>query len=630
MTRFVNCLKYTIFFVLALTSGGAAAQSDDYVPRHIAFQPEVDANMLELTERPIADTRKMEIYKKLTDIYQHFNHDSCAHYARRAIAYATRLKEYNLLFDIYSTAGVSYVFNSDYDSASIYFNRMMEIGVERNDKKMQTNALMMFAYNYSKQGKYNSAIEYYLKVLAITEKESWTLGSVGTLINLSELNRRLGNFETAFQQLKQAEELCNTLDYHGGYLWNIVHIYNEYAYNYINQGDYETALRYALKSDSINPGFQVNLCYSHGLLATLYLHFKDYELALQHAYRSFEVAAELNDKNLYANAGAILSDVYLAMHRYAEAEAAALRVWQADSTFIDESRDAVRNIVMANIYMQQTERAAYFLRKYSELNAQYAQKSFQTLLSDMFVKYDTEKKEIRIATLERERRLYTGLGVAGGLLAIALGVVMWQKQRNARKERQLIAARSILDGEMKERSRLAQDLHDRLSGNLSALKIEIAKQNEAQQKINEMLDKCIIDIRDTAHNLMPVSLQRGLKVALEDFAVKFPNVSFHFFGTEERIAERLEYIIYCCACELLNNSVRHSNAESINLQLIQDGKFVTLTVSDNGCGFDEQNIEKGLGLQSVRNRVVSCNGKIDVVSSSENGTETTIELRITE
>jgi signal transduction histidine kinase len=295
---------------------------------------------------------------------------------------------------------------------------------------------------------------------------------------------------------------------------------------------------------------------------------------------------------------------------------------------LDESREAIENIILANIYMRHTERAARFLKKYSEMNVQYAEKSFQTTVSDMVVKYDTEKKEIRITTLEKEHRMYVWLGVAGGMLAIAMALALWQKIRNAHKERQLIATRSILDGEMMERTRLAQDLHDRLSGNLSVLKIELNKHEEALHKVRDQLDKCIRDIRDAAHNLMPASLQFGLKVALQDFAAQFTNVRFHFFGNEKRIGERMEFVVYCCASELVNNSVKHSGAANINLQLVQDDKRVVFTISDDGCGFDEKTVAKGLGLKSIRNRVASCNGKIDIASSPGKGTETTIELKI--
>ena len=151
---------------------------------------------------------------------------------------------------------------------------------------------------------------------------------------------------------------------------------------------------------------------------------------------------------------------------------------------------------------------------------------------------------------------------------------------------------------------------------------------ESLQNINIKLDSCIDEIRRVAHNLMPTSLQHGMKVALEDFAIQFPNVRFHFFGKEKRIEERTEFIVYCCANELITNSVRHSSATNIDVQLIQDEKHVSLTVQDDGCGFDENSVVKGLGLKSIRDRVASCNGKIDIASFPGKGTETTVELKI--
>ena len=179
---------------------------------------------------------------------------------------------------------------------------------------------------------------------------------------------------------------------------------------------------------------------------------------------------------------------------------------------------------------------------------------------------------------------------------------------------------------MGERSRLARDLHDRLSGNLSAVKMGIKDNRESILNIQDKLDKCIDEIRRIAHNLMPASLQFGLKVALGDFTAQFDNVQFHFFGEEKRVEDRIEFVAYCCASELVNNSIRHSGAKNINLQLIQSEKHLSITVQDDGCGFDENSVKKGFGMKSIHDRIASCNGKVDVSSSPGKGTETTIEL----
>ena len=622
-------MRFFTFLSIAfmLTNGVTVANDSTAVFKYSYHIHVIDSMKRALSAQP-PERRKMELFREIAYMFHVFNHDSTVHYAHKALTIAKKLNDPEVLIGTNSTLGLTHCFAGNYDSAFLYFNRMKEWAAERNDKNDETNALAMLAFTYAKQGKYHTSIEYYLKVLKILENDpALTHRYVGALANLSEINRRLGNTEIALVYLQQAEEKCHLLE-SGHYRWHMPHICNEYAFNYLKMSEPGKALHYALKADSINWGAQVNACYTDGLLATIYLQLNDYDQALRYVQKSYAWADELQDKNLYAYAGKIMSDVYMAQQHYAEAESAALKVWMADSTYIDESRDVVENIVLANIYMQKTERAAYYLKKYAELNAQYAEKSFQTTVSDMAVKYETEKKETRIATLEKERLLYVFLGVSGVSIAAFLCVVLWQIRRNVQKEKQLIATRSILDGEMKERARLAQDLHDRLSGNLSAVKIELGKHAGTLHNVRDQLDKCIRDIRDAAHDLMPASLHYGMKVALEDFAAQFPNVRFHFFGKEKRIGERLEFVIYCCAGELVNNAVRHSGAKSVNLQLVQDEKHVTLTVSDDGCGFDEKNVVKGFGLGSIRNRVASCNGKMDILTVPGKGTETTIEFEV--
>jgi signal transduction histidine kinase len=77
----------------------------------------------------------------------------------------------------------------------------------------------------------------------------------------------------------------------------------------------------------------------------------------------------------------------------------------------------------------------------------------------------------------------------------------------------------------------------------------------------------------------------------------------YFYGEERRIEERKEFIIYCCASELINNAIRHAKAENINVQLIQNEKLVSLTVQDDGCGFDEKIAATG---KSIGNHKKKC------------------------
>src|SRR3546814_5213267 len=110
----------------------------------------------------------------------------------------------------------------------------------------------------------------------------------------------------------------------------------------------------------------------------------------------------------------------------------------------------------------------------------------------MEVKYETEKKQLRILALEERSRLYIGLGVAAGIvLLLAIAILIFrhrltvskrllaeQQVKQLEKEKQLTTMQVVLDGETAERSRLANDLHDGLVSMLSVVKLNLPKRSE--------------------------------------------------------------------------------------------------------------------------------------------------------
>src|SRR5690606_6628135 len=237
----------------------------------------------------------------------------------------------------------------------------------------------------------------------------------------------------------------------------------------------------------------------------------------------------------------------------------------------------------------------------------------QNSLSTLEVKYETEKKELKIEALEKQRQLYTWLGIAGLLiLLIALGFayvryrlavsrrkLAEEESRRLEQEKQLVAVQATLDGEAAERSRLAKDLHDGLGGMLSAVKLNLPQVNgdallEAMdvtrfQTALGMLDDSIQELRRVAHHMMPESLLRyGLKVSLADFCAAIPAADFHYYGDEGRLPSKMEIMVYRCIHELVNNALKHAEATHINVQLVQEVNRVSFTVQDNGKGFDQK------------------------------------------
>ena len=587
----------------------------------------IDSLINVLNNNSLTDKEQMTLCYKIADRYVLFDLNKAFQYSERGLKLAEKIGDKSMASKFNASFGRIYNTKSSYDTAFVYWNKALTLAVAAKDKEQEASVNVGIGVLYGRQEQQALALEYFIKALSIYEDTGNKQGSLPILGNIGTIYRGMDNDERAAYYLEKARSVAEDIDFAGGKM----QIYYELSALYYTQNKIDQALEFAQKAYNIS--LELNDKAYRGastevLTSIYYEHLKDYDIAQKYADECLQLAQEINDSRMILGAWKTTSSLLFAKEQYKESRNAAQKALEIDSTNINIAIDLYENIVLSNILLDNKDAAVVSFQQYLKIMAKYIDQSNREILVDMEIKYETEKKEARIVSLEKEQQLYVWLGIIGILLLFALSVVLWLTKKNARKERQLIATRSVLDGEMGERSRLAQDLHDRLSGSLAAIKIGLNSNQETLQAIQGKLDNCIEEVRRIAHNLRPVSLQYGLKAALEDFAAQFPNVQFRFFGEEKRIDERIELVVYSCVSELINNSIRHSKAENINLQMVQSGSHISFTVQDDGSGFDEKTIVKGIGLKSIRDRVVSCNGKIDISSSPGKGTETTIELKM--
>jgi two-component system, NarL family, sensor kinase len=221
-----------------------------------------------------------------------------------------------------------------------------------------------------------------------------------------------------------------------------------------------------------------------------------------------------------------------------------------------------------------------------------------------------------------------------------------EKILDLQKEQQLLASRSVLDGEEAERLRIATDLHNGLGSLLTGIKLNLSSMKEnidmTQDNVNafshaiSLLDTSIGELRRIAHNLMPETLnQFGLKTALEDFCTQVSSAKhvlvLQFFGEDLRYSKEFELSIYRISQELINNALKHSGADRINVQLISERKRICVQVNDNGVGFNPEIYMKngyGKGIRNIRNKITVLNGRFDIWSQPGKGAEMSVEIDI--
>ena len=202
-----------------------------------------------------------------------------------------------------------------------------------------------------------------------------------------------------------------------------------------------------------------------------------------------------------------------------------------------------------------------------------------------------------------------------------------------------------MDGQEKERRRIAQELHDRLGSMLSMVKIHfksvedqivnLKESNKKQyEKANQLLDGACEEVRKISHDLISSVLYKfGLPVAIENLVDSIQEsgqleIEFIKSGLEdERYKYETEINIYRILQELISNVLKHSKASEMIVQLIQRNNNLRIQVEDNGVGFDPSNtVSDGIGLQGIRARVDQLEAEMNIDSNPGSGTLINIDI----
>jgi signal transduction histidine kinase len=213
----------------------------------------------------------------------------------------------------------------------------------------------------------------------------------------------------------------------------------------------------------------------------------------------------------------------------------------------------------------------------------------------------------------------------------------------SRAEKRVISA--IIITEENERKRFAKDLHDGLGPLMSAIKMSLSalgerirdpSGNEILNNTNHLINEAINTLKDISNNLSPHVLSNfGLSSALSAFTTKINQtkaieIDFKSNMENHRLENEKEVVIYRAACELINNSIRHSGASRVEIELNKHEKFITLQFNDNGRGFDTSSLNmedsKGMGLSNIDTRVRSVDGVFILESTVGKGTSALIKI----
>lgn len=359
-------------------------------------------------------------------------------------------------------------------------------------------------------------------------------------------------------------------------------------------------------------------------------------------------------------------DILRKLKRYNEAKGTLEDILTEKSLALDlnNRKTIYKQLSSLNEEMGNTKEALVWEQKYSKLNDSLNTENVKLEINKIESKFNAAEKERKIATLNAEKKqkelevnkknsYLWGLSLIL-LLVISLLIFLYiifrknkkisaQKINEIKQKEELSLTKAILEGEERERERIARDLHDGLGGMLAGVKINFSTWSASHldpqkdpefYKILGQLDNSVSELRHVARNLMPESLLNfGLETALNDLC-EFYNrkdieIDFQAINIEKNLPLHIQLNIYRIAQELLANAIKHAEATNILLQCSQSGKNFFITIEDNGKGFEGSRSEKtkSMGLHNLKNRVEYLKGNMEISSDSQ-GTTINIELSI--
>lgn len=525
---------------------------------------------------------------------------------------------------------------------------------------------MLSVYNsignlYTTMSVYDSAVVYYHIARELCEAVKNIRGLATVYNQLGKIYRLQGQYDEAVRYINMSMEIGRENDLH----YELARNYSNMGITLLNMGNPQEALEWFNREEEARKGTgnQVEMAHLYVNKGTVYNDLEDYGLALQSydtalAYYSKEghtegiVTVYINKANIYSTNG-----------RYKNAEVlldSALAISKR-AGLLDRTRE-VYSSMASNYYSSGNYKKGYdAFNQYYLLNDSIYNLERTELINSLNLKFERERDRAKILALDlqlqkqttqRNAFLYGGISLVAFVIFLALyfrqravkdRIIKEQRIKQLEEEKKLLAAKALVEGQEKERKRIAQELHDGLGVLLSAARMQFTtirdKSPESRplvEKAAKLLEQASGDVRKISHNMMPGLLTKlGLLEAVNELLDKVEETSGLKVNRvipdiEERMPENTEIMLYRIMQEMINNTIKHADASVIRLKIEPAEDVVKIWYEDDGKGFDvEEKLEaKTLGLSGIQSRMNFLNGKLEIKSGEGTGVLYLLEVPV--
>ena len=287
------------------------------------------------------------------------------------------------------------------------------------------------------------------------------------------------------------------------------------------------------------------------------------------------------------------------------------------------------------------EKGRKYLEERTQLNDSLHKR--ERILKNKFtkVRYETEKKDKENISLklentrnqlaletERQHKIIGFLSAGASILFLGFGASI---VTNRRKKLIFEAKMKQIEVREKERQRIAKSLHDEVAGDIRMLHLELTKRKQLEEAKKLAIIKGTV--RNLSHQLSSESFEKvSFKNQIINLISNFFEIDFKIKVQEidavnwKDVNNSIKRTLFLVVRESIQNSKTHAEASAVILSFKQTKKALTLTISDNGKGFNTASKKAGIGLKNMQERIEEVNGTFSIESTLNKGTSIYIEI----
>ncbi|MCK5857358.1 MAG: sensor histidine kinase [Bacteroidales bacterium] len=623
--------------------------------------------------------------------YRKENFDSALLMYRSSLDYIDTVQNKYFTGKTYINIGRVFSRVDSYDSAIYYYMGAVAffdaIDTTKRSAKVEVlkaNSFTNIGSVYLNMGNYDESIKYYYNAIRIYDKYNNSLRSTPVLVNIGNIYLYHKEYDKALIEYDKAYQIL--LIHSNRKLSTRASVLTNMGVCYKAQGLVDTAMvcyeKALLLREKTGPMNSIAGLYDN--IGNIYKSQGDYKSALEYYQQALTIRKRVNAPRWLASSYASIGLLYAEEKKSRKAIGFLKRaVTIADTiSLVEVSLECKKGLSQIYSDLGDYKTALAYYVEYRELNDSIHSLKLEEKLNEYKQKYESEKKDRMIGHLEelqkigdlkaekqkevnkKQGQVVKALSVAAIFLVFILFIlyryfkmkrtadrelfekneqINHQKTLKLMKDLEMSSIKSFVDGQEKERSRIAGDLHDRLGSLLSTVRLhfnsleEVLDENpnakQGYEYAMQLLDKSVAEVRAVSHNLSKgVLTQFGLIAAVEnmrDAINSAGKIQMEVISMDvvSRLDSEVEIHLFRVIQELITNVMRHSQADEVVVQFSGNDKLLSVTVEDHGVGFDVKNIKSdGIGMTNIKKRIDDINGSMTIDSIIDQGTTIVIDV----